>query len=198
MREALFRGGLTPETLAVLIAGANTPGVESDDQAFQSWDKETFSRPAPISVTVTKPTADQLTPDPSEVPGNNGYLSYPQPSYGRSYSFGAANTSLGSPDPNEQYTHPSPGPRPPHNGQRTILFTNLAENTTHKELTEAIRGGRLLDVYLRNDKSATVSFVEGAADFMAYAKRNDIYIHTKRVRLIILFSWNLEINDCLG
>lgn len=73
----------------------------------------------------------------------------------------------------------------PHN-QRTILITNLSDRTTHKDLAEIIRGGRLLDIFLRNDRSANISFVEGAADFLAYAKRNDIYLHTKRLE----FRWN--------
>ena len=71
--------------------------------------------------------------------------------------------------------------RIPLHDQRTILITNLSERTTHKDLASIIRGGRLLDIFLRNDRSATISFVEGAAEFLAYAKRNDIYLHMKRV-----------------
>lgn len=66
-----------------------------------------------------------------------------------------------------------------------MYITNLSERTTHKDLAGIIRGGRLLDIFLRSDRSATVSFVEGAADFLAYAKRNDIYLHTKRLE----FRW---------
>lgn len=70
----------------------------------------------------------------------------------------------------------------PLHDQRTIHIRNLPERTTHKDLVEIIRGGRLLDIYIRNDRTATVSFVEGAAEFLAYTKRNDIYLHTRRVR----------------
>jgi hypothetical protein len=73
------------------------------------------------------------------------------------------------------------GERIPVHDQRTILVTNLSDRTTHKDLLSVIRGGRLLDIYLRHDRSATVSFVEGAAEFLSYAKRNDIYLYTKRV-----------------
>lgn len=82
------------------------------------------------------------------------------------------------PESNEAYAARAPYPR---NDQRTILITNLSDRTTHRDLTDILRGGRLLDIYLRNDRSAQVSFVEGAADFMAYAKRNDFYLHGKRV-----------------
>jgi len=70
------------------------------------------------------------------------------------------------------------------NEQRTLLIKNLSDRVTHKDIVDVVRGGALLDIYLRsNDKSASVSFVEGAAAlaFLAYAKRNDIYIHGKRV-----------------
>ena len=67
--------------------------------------------------------------------------------------------------------------------QRTLLVTNLSDRTTHKDLATVVRGGRLLEIYIRNDRSATISFVEGAAEFLAYTRRNDIYLHTKRVRI---------------
>lgn len=70
------------------------------------------------------------------------------------------------------------------NEQRTLLIKNLSDRVAHKDIVDVVRGGALLDVYLRsNDRSASVSFLEGAAAqaFLAYAKRNDIYIHGKRV-----------------
>ena len=68
--------------------------------------------------------------------------------------------------------------------QRSVLLRNLAERTIHKDIADIVRGGALLDIYLRpNDRSASVSFVEGngAQAFMAHARRNDIYLHGKRV-----------------
>lgn len=70
--------------------------------------------------------------------------------------------------------------------QRTICLRNLSDRSTHKDIVDVIRGGALLDIYLRaSDRSASVSFVEGSAAqaFMYHAKRNDIYIHGKRVCL---------------
>lgn len=69
--------------------------------------------------------------------------------------------------------------------QRSLLFKNLSDRTTHKDIVNVVRGGTVLDIYLRtNDRSANVSFVEGTAAqaFLAHAKRNDIYMHGKRVR----------------
>ena len=70
--------------------------------------------------------------------------------------------------------------------QRTILLKNLSDRVTHKDLVDVIRGGAILDLYLRlNDRSASISFLEGTAaqTFLARARRNDIYIHGKRVML---------------
>jgi hypothetical protein len=100
-------------------------------------------------------------------------------------SYGESEPFTGDPDsPPDEYEDQDRGPvqRIPLHDQRTVLITNLSERTTHKDLAGIVRGGRLLDIFLRNDRSATVSFVEGAAEFLAYAKRNDIYLHTKRVR----------------
>lgn len=142
-----------------------------------------------MNVTLTKPHAADLTPDPSDRIGNNGYLSQPH-NHDRSYSFGAADSGVTFGGKDEEPSGSGTRQAFPHNDQRTILFTNLSDKTTHKDITDLVRGGRLLDVYLRNDRCATVSFVEGAADFMAYAKRNDLYLHTKRVSTIIMAPAN--------
>lgn len=71
--------------------------------------------------------------------------------------------------------------------QRTILAKNLSDRVTHKDIIDFVRGGLVLDIYLRsNERSASISFVEGSAaqDFMNHAKRNDIYVHGKRVGVI--------------
>ena len=52
------------------------------------------------------------------------------------------------------------------------------------DIVRFLRGGTILDIYLRtNDRSASISFVEGTAaqQFIAHAKKNDVYIHGKRV-----------------
>ena len=70
--------------------------------------------------------------------------------------------------------------------QRTIIARNLSERATHSDIVNFIRGGLLLDVYIRvNERSASISFVEGSAaqSFMSYVKRNDIYVYGKRVCL---------------
>lgn len=70
------------------------------------------------------------------------------------------------------------------NSQRTIQLSNLPEAATHAEIANVIRGGMLLDLYLRsNDRVAAISFLEEehAKAFFHYVKRNDLYIRGKRV-----------------
>ena len=73
---------------------------------------------------------------------------------------------------------------PPKQNRRTILLKNLPDRATHKDIVGEIYGGLLLDVFLRpQDKSASVSFVEtnAAEEFLAHVKRNDLYVHGRRV-----------------
>lgn len=68
--------------------------------------------------------------------------------------------------------------------QRTILLANLPDGATHAEVVNVIRGGMLLDIYLRShDRTASVSFLEeiAAQEFFRHVKRHDLYIRGKRV-----------------
>ncbi|KAH7127695.1 hypothetical protein EDB81DRAFT_846505 [Dactylonectria macrodidyma] len=69
---------------------------------------------------------------------------------------------------------------------RTIFLYNLTEGVTHSDITTAIRGGQLLDVFLRHrDRTASVSFVYGedAKAFYARARHHDLYIKNRKVEL---------------
>lgn len=106
---------------------------------------------------------------------------------GHAVSYDEQQFSVESPWPgrDDSYdaTHDQPAPT---TAQRTITVKNLHERTTYKDLANIVCGGRILNMLLRDDKSATLSFVEGAADFMAYVKRTDIYLHTKRVSAVLM------------
>jgi hypothetical protein len=69
--------------------------------------------------------------------------------------------------------------------KRTILLANLPEGVTHTDIADVVRGGMLLDIYVRtHDRTASVSFLEEAAahNFFRHVKRHDLYIRGKRVR----------------
>ena len=68
--------------------------------------------------------------------------------------------------------------------KRTVLLSNLPEGATHANVVDAVRGGMLLDIYLRtHDRAASVSFLEEAhaQEFYRHVKRHDLYVRGKRV-----------------
>lgn len=184
LKSALFRGGLTAETLDTLLSGES--GVAQEEEVppaaynTNSWD-EAFVRPQPVPVTMKSPRHFEPSPDSDNTAVGDTLQPRPQPhSYHRVYSFGQPDSSIDTPSKDDDF-QTSSNQRVPTHDQRTVLINNLSDRATHKDLVGIIRGGRLLDIFLRNDRSATISFVEGAQEFLAYAKRNDIYLHTKRV-----------------
>lgn len=66
--------------------------------------------------------------------------------------------------------------------RRTLYISGFSDKTSYRDLVSVIKGGKLLSINMRSERSATVSFLEGAGDFLAWTKKNDIYLHTKRVR----------------
>ena len=73
--------------------------------------------------------------------------------------------------------------------QRTITINNITDRTTHKDLAAIIRGGMVLDMYIRpQERCANISFLDGAAAkaFMSHVKRHDVYLHDRRLE----FSWS--------
>jgi hypothetical protein len=68
--------------------------------------------------------------------------------------------------------------------KRTVLLTNLPNAITHSDIASAVRGGLVLEIFLRtHDRSASVSFLEEvhAYQFFRHVKRYDLYIGGKRV-----------------
>ncbi|OKL57089.1 hypothetical protein UA08_07570 [Talaromyces atroroseus] len=67
--------------------------------------------------------------------------------------------------------------------QRTLEIRNLPDRTTHLDLTNAIRGGALLEIYLRYiDNSARVTFADPAAaqQFLERARRVGFVVGNRR------------------
>jgi hypothetical protein len=178
----LFRGGLTTETLNTLLEGES--GATTDQPSQYDFHAETSFAPAkPVPITLGRPHHDEASPLSDDTAIGHGLHPHSQHHavFRRATSFDQPESSIDSPPKDSEDRDREPTQRVPVHDQRTVHITNFPERTTHKDLVGIIRGGRLLDIFIRNDRSATVSFVEGAAEFLAYGKRNDIYMHTKRV-----------------
>lgn len=68
------------------------------------------------------------------------------------------------------------------NGQpnRTLYFLGLSERTTFADFVTIVKGGKVANMVMRGD-CALVTFLSGAPEFLAWSKRNDIYLQGKRV-----------------
>lgn len=210
LRSALLQGGITEETLDLLISNANNGEQRKDSGiSFGFWGqdcKEAQPRTARPLTQLQSTTPYQEMPwrtggppasfnlAPGTAPYSNGHL-HPAPAHSRGLGF-QRRTSYGlssllddnafdDEDFADDANHldhdftalPSTGER------RTLYFSGFSDRTTYRDLLSVIKGGKLLSVSLRSERSATVTFLNGAAEFLAWAKRNDIYLHAKRVCL---------------
>ncbi|KAK3357209.1 hypothetical protein B0T25DRAFT_566516 [Lasiosphaeria hispida] len=69
---------------------------------------------------------------------------------------------------------------------RTVQLSNLPEGCTHADITKVVRGGMLLDIFLRtHERSATVSFLHAveARRFFDHVRKHDLYIKNKRAEI---------------
>ncbi|KAI9049276.1 hypothetical protein LZ554_007123 [Drepanopeziza brunnea f. sp. 'monogermtubi'] len=204
LRRNLFRGGIEQETLAILVkddaAGKENGGtIETDDPTGS----DAFYTQQPES---TAPETDGNGRDYTY--GRNADYN-PRGSYGRRHSGtkgfgnvftnGVSNSSydhennddfsspdeLFDPSPNDSQSR-IPPPKFAKFAKRTVVLSNLAEGTTHADVTNAVRGGMLLDIFLRsNDRSVSVSFLDedAAQEFFRFVKRHDLYIRGRRVEI---------------
>ncbi|MCJ1379838.1 hypothetical protein MMC17_002941 [Xylographa soralifera] len=200
LRDALYRGGIPPETLEILISGDSALQSSTEELTNQTTcragditSNKAQSRPVGQSSPSSNFTPTSTTPYlPIRAHSGNGHTSGRRGSNGRDYGYSHDENSVLSDIDKGDHHLAVPIPERQHfarNEQRTILIKSLSDRVTHKDIVDIVRGGAVLDIYLRStDRSASVSFVEGAAAqaFMSYAKRNDIYIHGKRAEL----SWN--------
>ncbi|KAL2181977.1 uncharacterized protein P884DRAFT_12945 [Thermothelomyces heterothallicus CBS 202.75] len=193
LRRNLLRGGVGEETVDLL-----------------SQDDETIRRAPTSAVTLQADPnedggarLDSPTPDPSAAYAQQKDTQH-SPRHGRSAwadsdvdeadnddENGASEAGSRPEDrPGARYTKLQ-GQRPQFERQcaRTLQLSNLAEGTTHADIVNAVRGGMLLDIFLRShDRSATVSFLnsEDAKKFYEHVRRHDLYIRNKRVEV----KWN--------
>ncbi|KAF3034848.1 hypothetical protein E8E11_003103 [Didymella keratinophila] len=188
LKSALFRGGLTVDTLNTLLAG-ESEAIAGGAVQHDHIPEGTFMKPESVPVAMRAPHGRRGPPNSDDSETGSEELDLPQPRpLHRAHSLEQTESCADDYSDDEQHGYKQERgarQRIPMHDQRTILITNLAERTTHKDIAEVVRGGRLLDIFLRNDRSATVSFVEGAADFLTYVKRNDVYLRAKRLE----FRW---------
>jgi len=184
----LLAGGATPETLDVLIR----PPPTFDDPSGHRWSTDTsLFIPAAVHsiqkcrVPVSSSGEWRNDPSPTSASLDN-------------YGFEDENSSCTSSEKDDgviengterQETRPKTNKFDNNCQDRTLLLTGLSSQTTLADIANALRGGQLLNFYIREqERVAYVSFVNpmAAKAFMIYSKRTDLYIRGKRIEV----SWS--------
>ena len=169
---------------------------EYEDYERDKFDGNIFSQPTKTRITLTRPPASSWSETDSDWPLRNiennpqGFSSGRGRFNSRHNSFVQDDDISWDPELErdaESLAIPrTEKKRYARDEQRTIMVKNLSDRATHKDIVNFIRGGLVLDIFLRtNDRTASISFVEGSAaqEFMSYVKKKDIYVHGKRVSL---------------
>ncbi|KAH6684129.1 hypothetical protein B0J14DRAFT_526584 [Halenospora varia] len=202
LRRNLFAGGIAEETLAVLI---------KDDSATNGNGDSTMQS----AMCDTSASEAFLAQHPASTIQGNGGQDY---TFGRNANYTPRNTDLRQRDANGFHNHAhstddfsymqdgqdgfydegsgnNDSQTKSHRQQyekfakRTVQLANLPDSTTHADIVDIVRGGMLLDIYLRtHDRTASVSFLEEAhaQEFFRHVKRHDLYIRGKRIEI----RWN--------
>ncbi|KAK2014700.1 hypothetical protein LZ32DRAFT_603098 [Colletotrichum eremochloae] len=192
LRRNLMRGGVAEETLAVLTSDESN---WDEDSAGQQTEAPTLADPQDATQRpVNKPRVTMI----AAVRGTQSNLYNRKLSAPQSVKQGWADDEPTTRDISEATASPmeaghgivhpdsrlSVRPQLERMTTRTIIMSNLAEGTTHADVTDVVRGGQLLDIFLRtHDRSAQVSFLHGsdARAFLEHTRRHDLYIRHKRV-----------------
>ncbi|KAM3421475.1 hypothetical protein BST61_g1868 [Cercospora zeina] len=206
LKSALYSGGITPDTLCLLIAGRmspeaqknSTPGVEAWADEFDDQPPVHLHRHASYSSVPDKSGASASFHSKSGITGfhsrsaqhapaskqptfNNVSASHRYVSHGNPPSSIVDGTCIDADSFMDEGNDIEETLAEPGQTLRTLYFTGFNSRTSYRDLLSVIKGGKLLNVSLRPEKSATVTFLDAAADYLAWVKRNDIYLHGKRV-----------------
>ncbi|KAF7590546.1 hypothetical protein BBP40_002687 [Aspergillus hancockii] len=173
LKESLMNGGLSQETLDVLIYGSPPP-PDSQNNSKACAEKSSECNEAPRNGIATPTNNHKHWEAYDDDDDEEGALLASQDSDERDDYENSSRSSGLSTTPTVQ---------------RTVLLRGLPDRVTHRDLVESIKGGALLHIYLRvRERMASISFVEeiNAQEFMQHAKTHGICVAGKRVEA----SWN--------
>ncbi|OXV05594.1 hypothetical protein Egran_06638 [Elaphomyces granulatus] len=190
LKESLLKGGVSQETLDVLIYGSiPSPESYNRNNTPSSAASTTNSRPQRPTFASRDPRDDTKKSNetaPRETPLPKPPA--PQRTFSNDDSLDVDNSSSDERTDGRASLQPeqsSPAPL----GQHTVVIRGFPERASYSDILEVVRGGALFQIFLRSrDRMASVSFVHSSAaqEFVNHAKRHDIYVQGKRVEI----SWS--------
>ncbi|KAF8427873.1 hypothetical protein EV426DRAFT_529147 [Tirmania nivea] len=200
LRSALIRGGVTVESLDLLVQETfdqpdATPGDHSGSMGAGVPPFDGTPSRLPISTMPPMPVENQ------HYIGNGlqGYGKLNSPTWNLNspathYTDHGQNGFSGKHNHDKSMGYGGRGPdnisdqktiRNGH-GKRTIYLTKLPDRVTYAQIFSVIRGGIVVDVWMKpSDHAASVSFVDcsAAENFYQFTRKNDIYIDGKRINV---------------
>ncbi|KAF3396779.1 hypothetical protein DPV78_007553 [Talaromyces pinophilus] len=197
LRESLLRGGVSQEDLDVLVNDAVAPlPVEEKSVQKPYHQNQQSSNGTSLSTRKppTEPASTNFRPNyKSTPPKTHKHDPYPSgDSIEEEEDDEQELEELEDPDAQtdeQQEQSPAADGLDDDDEQHTIEMRNLPVRCTHLDITRSIRGGALVQIYMRfTERMARVTFVDAAAarEFLAREKRIGFYIHNKKVDL----SWS--------
>ncbi|DAA78567.1 TPA_exp: Uncharacterized protein A8136_4543 [Trichophyton benhamiae CBS 112371] len=175
LKRALFQGGVEQSSIETLIKDPAGSQAESTTNGSHYYKGTTQVTQQPTPLTGSPELAYNERPAKTHTESSTNHYYHND------------EDSLSSDDRSEIPIHgETPGvshdsPKQSVNGSenRTVAIKNVPDRATHRDITAAVRGGALVDVFLRSrDHMASVSFADtkAAQDFYNYAKRCNLCI----------------------
>ncbi|KAI9934671.1 hypothetical protein MW887_000288 [Aspergillus wentii] len=175
LKDSLLNGGLSQETLDILIYGSQPPPPKPYQQGDEHSTRHVGSN------------------SPTQLNGSKTVDEYQEYSYHDEDDDEEEDGVIISQNSDEKDDYDdssrSGGSYTASTGQRTILIRNLPDRAFHQDIVDAVRGGALLHIYIRSrERTANVSFVEetAAQEFLQHTKTYGLYLAGKRVEV----SWS--------
>jgi hypothetical protein len=197
LRNVLIMGGAEIDTLDILV---NSPNAEVRKDSVLPDEKSSSERPKSQSKQYVNSTTkahvshtqnlSRITSTPTDSHDRTTSNGHGQPRQSTAwrpitYDISMPNEAMDNCDDDEILAGNSPAAgghdsSSSAQSQGTLFFSGLSERTTYQDLMSVIKGGKIVSSVLRNN-GALVTFSTGAAEFLAWSKRNDIYLQGKRV-----------------
>ncbi|PYI30150.1 hypothetical protein BP00DRAFT_426736 [Aspergillus indologenus CBS 114.80] len=175
LKNSLLEGGLSQETLDILIYGPpSTPPTTGGRTADTASPQRGHTKRAVVPRRRSSDESSDL--DAASEDDHDDATSVDSPT-----SDGKAEDHEGSSRSEESAATPT--------DQRTVMIRNLPDRVTYKDVVDAVKSGALVHVYLRaRERIASVSFVEEAAarSFLQHSNTHGLSVAGKRVET----QWN--------
>jgi len=193
LKDSLLKGGVSQETLDVLIYGL----IHPPDNCNQNHTPSMTSAPSTANSRPQRPPPTFAPRDRRDTKKSNETASretllpetpVPQRTFSNDDSLGDDNSSSDEKTDGRESLQPEQLPTASL-GQHTVVIRGFPERASYGDILKVVRGGALFQIFLKpRDRMASVSFVHPSAaqEFVNYIKRHDIYIQGKRVEV----SWS--------